>query len=109
MGASGNDWSQEVKYENLVRTPEVAALIRRHAKQVRWGLSGEQFLAVVDHLARGHLVGFAAHENLAERALAAAVGAHDRMHLAAIDREIDAFEDVAPTRGRDASVKISDF
>jgi hypothetical protein len=38
----------------------------------------------------GDLVRLAAGEHLRERALAGAVSAHDRVHLAGVDRQVDA-------------------
>ena len=51
---------------------------------------GEQILAVVEHLAAGHLVAVAAGQHLRQRALAGAVRPHDRVHLARLHREVDA-------------------
>jgi hypothetical protein len=42
------DWSQEVRYEALIRIPEVRELVRRHAAMARKRLSGENFLALCD-------------------------------------------------------------
>lgn len=43
-----HDWSQEVRYESLIRIPEVRDLISRHATMAKKYLSGEEFLAFVD-------------------------------------------------------------
>jgi hypothetical protein len=43
-----HDWSQEVRYERLIRIPEVRDLISRHAAMAKKYLSGEEFLAFVD-------------------------------------------------------------
>ncbi len=45
-----SDWSHEVRYEYLLRLPEVRDMISRHAAMAKKGLSGEQFLALVDQV-----------------------------------------------------------
>jgi len=60
------------------------ALVRRHVEQVG---------AVEGGRALGHLIAGPAAERVGERRLARAIGAHDRMDLARIDRERDALED----------------
>jgi hypothetical protein len=42
------DWSREVRYEYLIRIPDVRDMISRHAAMAKKGLSGEQFLAFSD-------------------------------------------------------------
>lgn len=42
------DWSEEVRYEHLIRIPEVRALIDKHVSMARKSLSGEEFLALAD-------------------------------------------------------------
>lgn len=39
-------WEDEVRYEELVRVPEIKAQIERHQAQAKKGISGEQVLAV---------------------------------------------------------------
>ena len=70
------------------------------------GLEIEQILAQIRHRAGGHGVGRVTGQHLRERALARAVGTHDGMHLAGVDREVNASEDFLVARG---SVQISDF
>src|SRR5436309_15896259 len=55
---------------------------------------GEQIIALVQHLAGGDSVGRMTGEDLGERALARAIRAHDRVHLAGVDGEVDAREDL---------------
>ena len=57
-------------------------------------------------LALGHLVGVAAGEDAGQRALAGAVGPHDGVDLAGVDREVDAAEDFLVVH---AGVQILDF
>lgn len=45
-----DDWEHEVSYERLIRRPEVRALIERHAKLARPGITGEELLAIYDQL-----------------------------------------------------------
>lgn len=42
------DWSDEIRYEVLLRIPEVRDLIARHASQGQEHLSGEKFLELCD-------------------------------------------------------------
>ena len=53
----------------------------------------QEVLALVDYLTLGYLVGVPSSQHLSQGALARPVGAHDRMHLAGLDGQIDAFED----------------
>ena len=70
------------------------ALLRRHRQQV---------LAVIADLAAGHLVAFPAGEDVGERALARAVGAHDGVDLAGADLQVDASQNLLVV-DRDAQV-----
>lgn len=47
-GVVAQDWSREVRYEKLIRIPEVRDMISRHAAMTKKGLSGEDFLAISD-------------------------------------------------------------
>src|SRR6266581_4425384 len=58
------------------------------------GREREQVLALVEDLALGHLERLVPGEDLREGALARPVGAHDGVHLARPDLEIDAAEDL---------------
>ena len=58
------------------------------------GIEVEQILAVVNHLAAGHVVTVAAGQHGGERAFAAAVRAHDGVDFAGVDGEADALEDL---------------
>jgi hypothetical protein len=42
------DWSDEIRYEILLRRPEIRDLIARHASQKQTQMSGEQFLELCD-------------------------------------------------------------
>lgn len=42
------DWSDEIRYEVLLRQPEVRDLIARHAAQSKKRVSGEEFLELCD-------------------------------------------------------------
>ncbi|MFO0947105.1 MAG: zinc ribbon domain-containing protein [Planctomycetota bacterium] len=42
------DWENEVRYETLLRVPEVRSAIDRHGAMAKKGFTGEQFLAVFD-------------------------------------------------------------
>ena len=53
----------------------------------------EQILAVVTHRTVGDLVAFATGKHLGQRAFAAAVGAHDGVHFAGVNRQINPFQD----------------
>ena len=70
------------------------------------GLQVEQVLPAVEHRAAGHLVGRVAGQHLGQRALARAVRAHDGVHLAGVDREVDALEDLLVAGAR---AQVSDF
>src|SRR5205823_584585 len=54
----------------------------------------EQIFALVEDLAFGHVEGLAPGEDLRQRALARAVGAHYGVHLARPDLEVDAAQDL---------------
>lgn len=45
---AAQDWSQEVRYEKLIRIAEIREMISRHASMAKKGLSGEGFLAISD-------------------------------------------------------------
>ncbi len=45
-----DDWQREVRYEALIRRPEVRSLIDRHARLAKKGITGEQILAIYDQL-----------------------------------------------------------
>ena len=62
------------------------------------GRHREEILAAVGDAALGDLVAFAAGEHRGERRFSGAVRAHDRMHLAIGDRQVDAFQDLAAVR-----------
>src|SRR5690606_11277942 len=68
------------------------------------GAHGEEIPAVIGDAAR-HLVPVAPGENAGEGGLAGTVRAHDRVHLARPDLEIDSLEDFAPAVG-DLRVQI---
>src|SRR5579862_2354967 len=70
------------------------------------GLHFEKIFAVEEHLALGHVVGFAARQYLRQRALARSVGAHDGMHFTRIDGQINAFENFVTAY---LGVQIPDF
>src|SRR5205085_8796568 len=61
--------------------PFAGPLFRVHLQQV---------LPLVEHLAFGHLIDLPPGQHTRERALAGAVGPHDRMDLAGVDLEADA-------------------
>ena len=65
---------------------------------------GQDVATLPVDLATGHDVGRMAGQRVGERGLARAVGAHDRVDLAAADRQVDALQDVvlAVGDGRDA-------
>lgn len=42
------DWSQEVRYDQLIRIPEVRDVVGRHAAMARKNLSGEDVLGLFD-------------------------------------------------------------
>ena len=69
----------------------------------------EQVLTFKGHGPFGDLIRLAAGEHLRERALARAVAAHDRVHLAGVDRQVDALEDHPLLAGGDAGVEVFDF
>ena len=66
----------------------------------------EQVFAAIEHLAFRHLVAFAPGKNGGERALAAAVRPHHRVHFAGVDRQVHAFEDLLALN---SGVEIFDF
>ena len=53
----------------------------------------EQILAVVSHRAVGDIVSLATSEHLSQCAFAAAVGAHDGVYFAGVNRQINPFQD----------------
>ena len=85
-------------------------LLERHARHLGRVLHGEeqpgvgalpggqaeQVVAVERDRAAEDLVAGPAHEHVRERGLARAVGAHDRVHLAAAHLEVEAAQDLAP-------------
>ncbi len=71
-----------------------------------FGVELEQVLAVVSDGAARNLIKVAAGEDLGERALARAVGAHDGVHLACVHGKGDALENFTVA---DGGVKIVDF
>ena len=58
------------------------------------GIHLQQVLAVVDHLAAGHLVLGMAGQRARQRALAGAVRPHDGVHFALADLKVDPLEDL---------------
>ena len=66
----------------------------------------EQILALVEDLAAGHLVTGMARQRARQRALPGAVGPHDGVDFAPVDREVDAAEDLLVLG---ADFEISDF
>src|SRR5262249_921003 len=66
----------------------------------------ERLLAPVDHRALRDLVPGPPRQHVRERRLAGAVGAHDRVHLAGVDREIHTLEDLVAAHG---DVQVLDF
>ena len=79
-------------------TPGIFHRVLERQKQARRGalfrLHVEQVIALQRRFAVGHLIAVAARENVRERRFARAVGAHDGMHLAGFDRQVDTFEDL---------------
>src|SRR6202022_4263793 len=69
------------------------------------GSDREQVLSLVEDLAFAYLEGLAPGEDLGEGALARPVGAHDGVHLARLDLEIEAAEDLLV---RDLGVQVLD-
>jgi hypothetical protein len=102
----------------VVRGPEKVGVadpgdldrILERQEQARLGpcfrLEIEQILPPVPDGAAGDLVGRVACQYLGQRALAGSVGTHDRVHLARIDREVDAPKDFLVAGAR---AKVSDF
>ena len=73
-------------------------VLKRQEDAVARAVFGRQFqqiFAVVDNLAAGHRVQFAARQHLRQRALAGAVRAHDGVHFAGIHGEVDALQNFA--------------
>src|SRR5206468_3246211 len=66
----------------------------------------EQVLAVVKHLAAADVVTVAARKHRSQRALAAAVRAHDGVDFARVDGEADALEDLFALNAR---AEVFDF
>ena len=63
---------------------------------------GQHVLAVQQHLPAEHLVAGATHHHGRQGGLAGAVGAHDRVHLAGADGEVDPVQDLlAPHRSNE--------
>ena len=54
------------------------------------GLELQEVLTVEDHFAFGHLIFGIAHQDVGERRFARAVGAHEHVHFAIANGEIDA-------------------
>ena len=69
-------------------------------------LQGEHVLAFEQHLALGDRVVGLAGEHMGERRFARAVGAHDGVHLALLDRQIETVEDLLAV---DLDVQVLDF
>ncbi len=59
-----------------------------------------------EYVALSHLVLWVAHERKRKRALARAIGAHERMHAAAVDCEVDAANDLGIA---DGNMEIADL
>src|SRR5262249_19996653 len=70
------------------------------------GVHVQQVLALVKDFAHGDGKGVAAGEDTGQGALAGAVGPHDGVDLAGVDREVDAAEDFFVL---DAGVQVLDF
>jgi len=68
------------------------------------GTEPEQAGAVQEHVAGADPVGGMPHQRVCERGLARAVRAHDRVHLAAFDREVDALDDFGSAVQRDVKI-----
>ena len=69
-------------------------------------LHGKQILTLPGDRARGDLVVVLAGQHVSERRLAGAVRAHDGMHLAGRQGEVEAFQDLAAI---DIDVKVLDL
>ena len=63
------------------------------------GVECKQVLAAVYDFAASDVVAFAAGKDRGERALTAAVGAHDGVHFSGINREVDSFENLPAFHG----------
>jgi len=48
ISSATQDWSQETRYEKLIRISEVRDIVTRHAAMAKKGLSAEGFLALCD-------------------------------------------------------------
>lgn len=46
--SAGQDWSQEIRYENLIRISEIRDLVAKNAAMAKRRLSVEQFLGLAD-------------------------------------------------------------
>jgi hypothetical protein len=66
----------------------------------------QDVFAIEEDLAAGDFVVFVAAEDLAQRALARAVRAHDGVNFTGLDDEVQAFEDFA---ARNLSVEVFDL
>jgi hypothetical protein len=64
----------------------------------------DEVLAVEEDLTVGDLVRRVPHQRVGERRLAGAVRAHDRVHLAGVDRQVDALDDLGAVLERDVQV-----
>ena len=75
--------------------------------RARWsGLSARRSSPLEEDLALGNLVLGPARDHVGQRALAAAVRAHDGVHLAGVYGEVHASEDLGV---RDGHVQVTDF
>ena len=61
---------------------------------------GQQVRAPPGYRAAGHRVALAAGDHVGQRALAGAVGPHDRVHLALVQRQVEAVQDRLAVGGR---------
>ncbi len=81
-------------FDRILETEEHAGARARFRRQF------EQIPAFEQHLAAGDFVGRMAGQHLGEGALARAVRPHDRVHFAALHREVDALENFDAVDGR---------
>ena len=87
----------------VVHAGDLDRVLERHEHALAGALLGihvEQVLAVELHRAAGHFVGGMAGQHAGQRALARAVGPHDRVHFARLHRERDALQNLAPLGAR---------
>ena len=68
------------------------------------GAERKQALAVDEHVAAGDLVGRMPHQRVGESGLARSVRAHDRVHLAALDGQVDTLDDLGSVVQRDVKI-----